>query len=91
MLAKTFGGPSCGGSRIIEFVGQSGGKFAECAQLVALLFRPAVLSNSIRKYANQPWKQLRNVLEHLLKVVFVQSQNPGGRGCPGGQGEMGHP
>src|SRR6266849_460583 len=89
-LPETLGGPSSGGSGVIEFVRQPGGEFAERAQLVALLFCPAVLSDSIGENADQPWKKLRNALEHFLKLAFAQSQNPGGLSGPNGQREVGH-
>ena len=91
-LAKTLRRAAGRGSGIVQFVSQSGGKFAERAQLVALLFRPAVFSNSIGQHADQAGQQFRNALEHFLKVIFVQTQNPGWarwRGRSSGSGSCG--
>ena len=48
--------------RIVQFVSKSRGKFAECRELLALLFRLCIGAHAIGEHAHQPLRELGQVM-----------------------------
>ena len=67
--------PSGSRRRIVQLVGQTGGKFAQRGQAVALLLRPRHFPGAVDHGAYQPPAQLRHVAQQLVKQRRGKCEN----------------
>src|SRR5262249_9671160 len=81
-VAQSRGGTTSRRRRIVQFVGQPGGKLAQRGQLFVLLFLTRDVPNPVRKQTHQMPDEFGEDKEHLHKMRDVEGQVMRGNNGP---------
>src|ERR1041384_6636955 len=89
-VAQLAGGALGRRSRIVEFMRQPGGKFAQSSKAVALLLDSCSLADSVRHQRDETAGQLGHLLYQVRETCGREAQHTAGGNGPGRQRKLLH-